>query len=141
MFPISLTEADYKQAVTKRGRLDGVPIKAIAIIEHFQPYLQPNPKETVLGILDELTNVNKHRMVIFTTLHGFTSELPPSIPYLMGVVRNVDTEGTILKEVPMRGILTLQEGFTKNIEITNCIDTAARFISEEMLPLFEEFFK
>lgn len=141
MFPIALTEADYKQAVTKRGRLDGVPPEAIAIIDRFQPYLQPTPKETVLGILDELTNVNKHRRVIFTSLHGSASELPSSIPYLMGVVRNVNSEGTILREVHMRGILTLQEGLTKNIEITNCIDTAARFIGEEMLPLFEKFFK
>jgi hypothetical protein len=140
MFPVALTLAQYEGDL-KRHRLDGVPSEAIEIIGRFQPYLQPNPKETVLGILDELTNVNKHRRVIFTGLHGLVGELPPSVPYIMGVVQNLDSKGTVLNEVPIRGVLTIQEGLSKSIEITNCIDTAARFIGEEMLPLFEKFFK
>jgi hypothetical protein len=141
MFPLALTQHQYQNDLKNRDRLDGVPPEAIAIIDRFQPYLQPNPKETVLGILDELTNVNKHRRVIFTGLHGVLGELPPSAPYIMGVVRNVDAQGNVLREVHMRGVLTLQEGLTKSIEITNCVDTAAQFIGEEMLPLFEKFFK
>ena len=140
MFPVALTSEQYESDL-KSPRRDGAAPEAIATIERFQPYLQPNPKETVLGILDELTNVNKHRRVIFTALHGVAGDLPPSFPYIMGVVRNVSPEGVVLSEVPIRGVLTLQEGLLKSIEITNCIDTAARFISEEMLPQFERFFK
>jgi hypothetical protein len=141
MFPLALTPDQFKNDVKKRGRLDGVAPAAVVVIDQFQPYHRPNPKETVLGILDELTNVNKHRRVIFTGLHGVARPLPSSIPCILGVVRNVDSQGTILSETPMSGVLTLQEGLSKSIEITNCIDTAAQSICEEMLPLFEKFFK
>jgi hypothetical protein len=140
MFPVALTLAQYESDL-KRQRLHGVPPEALKTIDRFQPYHESDPKESVLGILDELTNVNKHRRVIFTGLHAVVAGLPPSVPYIMGVVRNVDPQGAVLSEVPMRGVLTLQEGLSKSIEITNCIDTAARFISEEMLPQFEKFFK
>ncbi len=106
MFPLALTEKQYKDDLEKRHRLDGVPAEAIAVIDRFQPYLQPNPKETVLGILDELTNVNKHRRVIFTGLHGVVGELASSVPYIMGVVSYVDANGILLREVPMKGVLT-----------------------------------
>src|ERR1700691_5308724 len=46
MFPLALTEKQYKDDLEKRHRLDGVPAKAIAVIDRFQPYLQPSPKET-----------------------------------------------------------------------------------------------
>jgi hypothetical protein len=141
MFPVALTADQYKNDVTKRKRLDGVDPAAVAVIDQFQPYRQPNPKNTVLGILDELTNVNKHRRVIFTGLHGVARPLPSFIPCILGVVRNVDSQGTILSETPISGVLTLHEGLSKTIEITNCIDTAAQFINEEMLPHFEKFFK
>jgi hypothetical protein len=139
MFPLALTPEQY-QSDLKRGRLDGVDPNAIAVIERFQPFHSQTPKETVLGILDELTNLNKHRRLIFTGLHGITGDLAPSIPHILGVVSYVDAQGTVLKDVPMKGVLTLQEGLAKSIEITNCVDTAARFIGEEMLPFFERFF-
>jgi hypothetical protein len=141
MFPLALTPRQYQDDLAKRHRLDGVAVEAIAMIGRFQPYLQPNPKDTVLGILDELTNINKHRRVIFTGLHGVVGELPSSVPHIMGVVTYLDENGLVLKKIPTKGILTLQEGLAKSIEVTNCVDTAARFIGEEMLPLFEEFFK
>ena len=141
MFPLALTEKQYKDDLEKRHPLDGVSAEAIAVIDRFQPYLQPNPKETVLGILDELTNVNKHRRVIFTGLHGVVGELASSVPYIMGVVSYVDADGILLREIPMRGVLTLQEGLAKDIEVTNCVDTGARFILEEMLPFFQPFFE
>lgn len=46
MFPIALTSEQYRDDLRKRHRLDGVPLEAIAIIDHFQPYLQPDPKDT-----------------------------------------------------------------------------------------------
>ena len=116
-------------------------MEAIAVINQFQPYLQMHPKETVLGILDELTNVNKHRRVIFTGLHATEEALPVHIPCLLGVVTQVDVNGAVIGETPIRAVLTLQEGLSKNIEITNCVDTAAKLINQEMLPFFEDFFK
>lgn len=141
MFPIALTLRQYEDDLDKRHRLDGVPPDAAAIIDRFQPYRSLNPKETVLGILEELTNVNKHRRMIFTGLHGTVAELPSFIPHIEGVVRYTDANGAFLEEVTVRAVLTLQEGLSKSIEVTNCVDTTARFISEQMLPLFEPFFK
>lgn len=141
MFPIALTQKQYEGDLTKRGRLDGVDPKAIAIIDRLQPYHDPSPKETVLGVLDELTNINKHRRVIFTGLHGVTSDLPETIPHVLGVVTWLDSQGAVLQTVNVRAALTLKEGLSKNIELTNCVDTAARLILEQVIPLFEEFFK
>ena len=141
MFPLALSEKQYRDDLFKRRRLDGVAPEAIAIIDQLQPYLQEHPKETVLGILDELTNVNKHRRVIFTGLHATSEILPAHIPCLLGVVTQVDANGQIVGEIPMRAVLTLQEGLSKSIEVTNCVDTATKLISQQILPLFEDFFK
>jgi hypothetical protein len=140
MFPVALSQKQYEDDRDKRHRLDGVSPEAASIIDLFQPYRNPKPKETVLGILEELTNLSKHRRMIFTGLHGTVDELPSYIPHIEGVVRYLDKDGALLQEVTVRAVLTLQEGLTKSIEITNCVDTSARFISEQMLPLFEPFF-
>ena len=140
-FPVALSEKQYRDDLVKRRRLDGVAPEAIAIIDQLQPYLQAHPKETVLGILDELTNVNKHRRVIFTGLHATKETLPSHIPCLLGVVTQVDSNGKVIGEIPMQAVLTLQEGLSKSIEVTNCVDTAAKLIAQQILPLFEDFFK
>jgi hypothetical protein len=140
-FPLALTEKQYRDDLVKRRRLDGVVPEAIAIIDQLQPYHQEHPKETVLGILDELTNVNKHRRVIFTGLHATPEPLPTHIPCLTGVVTQVDANGIVIGETSMQAVLTLQEGLSRSIEVTNCVDTAAKLISQEILPLFEDFFK
>jgi|ERR1700728_2087230 hypothetical protein len=141
LFPIAMSEKQYREDLVKRHRLDGVVPEAIAIIDKLQPYLQPLPKETVLGILDELTNVNKHRRVIFTGLHATVDPLPPMFPRFSGVIMREGANGLIIEGTPMQAFLTLQEGLTKNIEVTNCVDTIAKLISQEIVPLFECFFK
>jgi hypothetical protein len=142
MFPISMTVADYREALTRRGRLNGVAPAAIAIIDALQPYRLPDPKESPLAVLDALTNINKHRRVILTGLAAVARELPIAFPHIMGVVRDIAPDGvTILRETPLWGFIRIQDGFAQDIEITNCVDTAARFIGEGVLPLFEEFFK
>jgi hypothetical protein len=140
MFPIAMTEAAFKNDVARRGRLDGVDPNAIAIIDKFQPYLSTEPKQSILAIFDELTNINKHRRVVLTRLAGSGGDLPLPFPHIIGVVKNVTAEGGVISETAHRGFICIDDGFAKDIEITNCLDTIARYIGEEMLPRFEVFF-
>jgi hypothetical protein len=144
MFPIAITQKQYEEALKKRHRLDNVDSRAIAIIDRFQPFHSPRPEATVLAILDKLTNINKHRRVILTSLTGLVGNdaaLPLDMPCMAGIVRSVDPDGNTVRDLPLSAILVLQEGLSKSIEVTNCVNTVANFIGNEMLPLFEDFFK
>jgi hypothetical protein len=141
MFPIAMSEAAYNGDLKQRKRLDGVDPNAIALIGAFQPYLLPDPKDSDLAKFEELTNINKHRRVILTRLSSAGGELPLPFPHILGVVKNVTLEGEVLAEHPLRGFITINDGFVRDIEITNCLDTIAHFIGEEMLPRFEKFFR
>jgi hypothetical protein len=142
MFPIALTEKAYKDDLTKRHRLDGVDSAATAIIDALQPFHRPEPKDSPLAVLDQLTNINKNRRVILTGLVGAARPLPAAFPHIMGVVRDIAPDGiTVLRETPLWGFIRIQDGFAQDVEITNCIDTTARVIGEEILPHFERFFE
>jgi hypothetical protein len=65
MFPVCLTRQAFQDA-QRRDRLQGVDPAAIALIESIQPYLDGQPNATSLAILDELTNINKHRRLLLT---------------------------------------------------------------------------
>ncbi|MGD0914007.1 MAG: hypothetical protein ABR928_19115 [Terracidiphilus sp.] len=65
MFPICLTVQAFQSA--QRGDLmQGVDSAAIALIESIQPYHDGQPSATSLAILNELTNINKHRRLVLT---------------------------------------------------------------------------
>jgi hypothetical protein len=141
MFPISLNEKDYKSALVKQLRLDGVDPKAITIIDSLQPYLLAKPEESPLALLDALTNLNKHRRVIFSNLAACEVEPPIPFPCLMGTMRTVLPDGEFVSERQLWGFVTIQDGAVKDIEITMFLNTLARYLEDEVLPLFEEFFE
>lgn len=141
MFPIEMTLQKYKDAVTKRHRLDGMAESAIAIIDSLQPYHLQDPKESPLSILDELTNINKHRRVLLTSLAAADSAPPLHFPQMYGVVRTFTDSGQVLSETPVWSFLTIQDSAAKDMEITVCLDSLARFIGDKMLPLFNQFFE
>ena len=142
MFPICVTEATYEEELTKRKRLDGVPLEAVAIIDRHQPYKDILPEETTLAMLDSLTNINKHRRVILTGFAGLRTEvIPAGIPHIIGEVTMFGHNGEVASQTPVHAVLTIQDGFAKDIEITNFIDVTAQFLREEFFPLFQRFFK
>jgi hypothetical protein len=57
-FPITLTARGF-QGQLKRGRLYGLPVKAITLIRR----LQPEKRSDVLWVLSELDNFDKHRTI------------------------------------------------------------------------------
>jgi hypothetical protein len=140
MFPISLTPNDYKNELTKRHRLAGVDPAATSIIDTLQPYVSTNPERSPLAMLDELTNLNKHRRIILTSLAGTTIEIPKSSPCILGFVRQISQGGQV-DDLPISGCVTIQDGFAKDIEIIHFLDVTAYFISQQVLPLFKKFFK
>jgi hypothetical protein len=48
--------------------------------------------------------------------------------------------GMVLSEIPLKGFVTIPDGFAKDIEIKDGLETIARFIGEEMLPQLKKFF-
>jgi hypothetical protein len=137
MFPIALTLGDYKNEVVKRHRLDGISATALAHIEACQPYLVGDPSHHPLAILDELTNINKHRRVLFTYLSSAITEPTVSFPYISRTVHGYDAEGKIVETVPLWTYVTIDEGGAKGTEITTCLDDLAIFVGDKLLPLFD----
>jgi hypothetical protein len=66
-FPVAHTIDTYREEIN-RGRLKNVDPAAIAIIEGVQPYHISPAEETFLAVLNKLTNINKHRRLLLTTL-------------------------------------------------------------------------
>lgn len=62
-FPICSSPKNFAAAL-KRKRLEGVPEKAVTLIERLQPY---HSGENPLGTLDDLHNIDKHKSLHLTT--------------------------------------------------------------------------
>lgn len=66
-FPVAHTLDAYEEEIN-RGRLKGVDPAAVALIQSVQPYHLSVPGDTFLSVLNKLTNINKHRRLLLTTL-------------------------------------------------------------------------
>lgn len=65
-YPICSTPELYKDAV-KRGNVRGLKKTTYAIIESQQPYTQKNPADTVLAVVQDFNNQDKHRLLLVTS--------------------------------------------------------------------------
>jgi hypothetical protein len=80
MFPLSLTYGEFVKQVA-RERLNGLPPKAVTLVETFQPY---HAAFDFLGALGELENIDKHRtlVIVASFVHGLYS---PEFASLYGI--------------------------------------------------------
>jgi hypothetical protein len=140
MFPIALDRKTYAGDV-KRHRLDGLSGPMMAQVDALQPYHHSDPKESPLAVLEDLSNINKHRRVILTNLHAFTIPPPYPCPHWGGIVSEDTSDGKPTEEVPFWAYVILRDGVANSMEITTCLDALARHIGEVVLPRFQEFFK
>lgn len=62
-FPIASTAERFAEAM-KRGDIRGVSSRAQQLIERFQPYQPPATPPTIMGILRDFTNTDKHRALV-----------------------------------------------------------------------------
>jgi hypothetical protein len=152
MFPICDKPKAFKDAI-RRGQLTGVPEEAITEIERLQPYhLGQDWEKANLWVLNEFSNINKHRRVVLTMLRGTTAAIKTHVIdgelWMRGHLPTLDDNAKII--LPMRGnqvevnaqivsFVTFQEGAAKGIEVTSCLN----IILQEVYAVvsgFEKFF-
>lgn len=62
-FPICTTERAFKDACNRR-QLDGISPAAKAVVASVQPFTSSTPDDTVLHVVSELDNADKHRLLV-----------------------------------------------------------------------------
>lgn len=114
-FPICSTETNFQEAC-KKGTLKYVSSSARKLIATFQPYTQPNPENTVLSVINEYDNCDKHRLlVVVTTVVRVGTEIH------VGVDNKIDQS---------------PERKGKNPAITNLGDLSPKKISKDGTEIF-----
>ncbi len=142
-FPIALTEADYKNEVSKRNRLTGISVEAHAVIDALQPYLRAQQHEregTPLAVLDSLQNINKHRRVLLTgwkAIENFDFVVPRSGK----LVHIVPFDPAMSKEERIFTFVGVEDGPIGGMEVTTFVDSFAYYFIETLFPMFDGFFK
>jgi len=149
-FPVCLTPSAFKDA--KRGdRLKGIPAEAETLVESLQPYTHSDPSDHWLAILDELTNINKHRRIFVATLSGFSmsgmlAELDKIVewgdPNTMIDHRktgNILTAEQVQMQDDFVPFVAFDEGAVKGMEIGLLAETYIGIVAQA-LDGFERFF-
>ena len=142
MFPICQKEDSYNKAL-KSGRLKDIPDEAAAIIDAIQPFHRAFAERNrhMLVVLDQLTNINKHRHVLGTLVANRLApgDLPPR-HYMEARIFNRPGNGEIVTG-RLISYIAFEDSSVKDIEIASAIDTLFRFLVEEVFSKFEKFFK
>jgi hypothetical protein len=147
-FPICKTVSSFKGAAA--NCLSGVAKNAIKEIELLQPYHYGQEWElSVLWILNELSNINKHRRVLMTTLQ---TDLSPDFDIITHErMRLSSDENAVVRfaikpgekvQVKVKGMIfiALNEGPTKGQEIGQCLNGIAGYLDTIVFPKFARFF-
>lgn len=72
-FPICSTEKAFKQAC-QRGQINDVGATARKLIQNVQPFTTPTPDDTVLYVVSQYDNADKHRLLVVVTAVGYLGE-------------------------------------------------------------------
>jgi hypothetical protein len=109
-------------------------------VEAMQPFLLANPKDSPLYVLDELTNLNKHRNPLKTVLCCY-SEVEPIVPqpHMRAIKRLPIAGAEAFKEIPIWLWIGVADDSAINMEVITLLDTLAQYLGNEVLPLFKQF--
>jgi|HubBroStandDraft_1064217.scaffolds.fasta_scaffold192752_1 hypothetical protein len=156
MFPVCLTAKSFEDAL-KSGRLDGIDVHAIALIDQVQPYHagESDAPGQGLFVLDDLTNINKHRHVLLTLIRSAPAadtqfaQIGDEMWALPSpTVLDPNTEfGSNLtpQQMEMHGnlitFIALHEGAAENVEVILCLTGLISYVSNDLLPRFQIFFE
>ncbi|WP_433967150.1 hypothetical protein [Tunturiibacter gelidiferens] len=139
-FPICQTPESYKQAL-KNSRLKGVTAEAREIIKKLQPaFLPKGPNPKAIYVLDELTNENKHRTPLITSV---VSTFKPDEPLPF---RHVELEitrtrnGQLIPGERIVAFVAYKHPLVERLEVMAILDALFLDVAEDTLPLFERFF-
>jgi hypothetical protein len=152
MFPVCLTPDSFKSAESG-GRLQGVDPTAIALIKSIQPYHDGQPSATSVAVLDELTNINKHRRLLLTDYSTLSlSEMSDSLdkwlkagsPDLTTLVHDAGIGRVVTAEqMKMQGDLipfvAFNEGAVKEMDVRFTLEGLLIYVSA-VVNNFEVFF-
>jgi hypothetical protein len=143
MFPIALTKAAFENAVTSQRRLDGVDANAIATIEELQPF-RTHPAESQmspLAVLEELTNLNKHRRMFLTAFEGKAfGQDKPDFPALTTSFSMGPDPSEMKVQGRIANYVAIQDGAWKGEEVSKILGTINKHIATEVLPKFKDYF-
>lgn len=153
-FPICIKPSAWDKEI-KRGTLDGIDNRAGTLIETMQPYHAGNPEQSLLAVLHEFTNINKHRRLLLTSVK--TQAPPHDIKTVDGqsfallnpprtqddaVFGPFEVIGDQVKmEAQAIAFIGIDEAPAKRFELTSLVERIARFIDQDVLPQFDEFFR
>jgi hypothetical protein len=141
-FPICKSEKSFE--LVRKKRLVGVPEEAIDMIRALQPYSERDPSSArpqTIHILDELTNANKHRQVLSTTLATMLkpdTEVP--FPHIeLELIRH--REGESIPGERLLAYLAFEGNIVKGLEVTATLSALMDWVGFEVLPQFQKFFR
>jgi len=140
MFPIAMSSDQYERDI-QNNKIKGVPPLAAAYIDSLQPFLRQAPKGSPLYFIDELTNLNKHRRPILTGVPGTKKEPLYDFPHIIGLIRGSETPEGPVTDNTVRLWVGLGDDPGFNMEVFTLTDQLKRYVGDEVLPLFEKFFK
>jgi len=162
MFPVCSTPEAFQDAVTKQRRLLGIPDVAKAVIECLQPYNCGDFSKALLWIIDDLCNINKHRRVLLTRMHGGLAPEDTETKIVDGEVWTrvdlskikddtkigpfpiVDGSAGPGIQVPVNlhviAFIAFDEGGAKGMHVSAVMAGMLEYIYKSVLPLFNEFF-
>jgi hypothetical protein len=156
MFPISSTPDAFKVQLA-RGRLNGVPKDAATEIELLQPNrLGQDFDKAMLWVIDDLCNINKHRRLLLTHLHGSPRPDDLELRTVKGELwAQVDVttmkretkigpfpiiDGKVHMDAHVIAFLSFDEGAAQNLDVCLVLNELLRFVSYDIVPRFERFF-
>jgi hypothetical protein len=109
----------------------------MAHIEACQPFSAAEPSKHPLAVLDQLTNINKHRRVLFAHLSSSTET--PFGPHFVRKVNHHDGNGNIIGTTPVCLFVAFGESVVQGKEIVGVLETLSRYVGDELFPVFELF--
>jgi hypothetical protein len=162
MFPICPTPQAFQDAVSKQRRISGIAPDAVTIIERLQPYNCGDFKQSVLWFIDDLCNINKHRRVLLTRMHGgiapegTETKIVDGQAWFKTDIAKIQDDAKIGPfpivngplgtgvQVPMNlhimAFIAFDEGTAKGKHVTAMLGGVLHYVYEEVIPLFGEFF-
>jgi hypothetical protein len=72
-FPLCASKKEFKEACG-RGQIKGVGVSARKLIESVQPYASPTPDDTILYVISQYDNADKHRLLVVVTAVAYLGE-------------------------------------------------------------------
>jgi hypothetical protein len=139
MFPIATTEDQYQRYI-QNGKVRGIHPHAMMYIESLQPFLLQIPKISPLYLIDELTNLNKHRRPILAGVQGTKKDLIYDFPHIIGIINAAEVADGPITESTLRLWVGVGDEPALNMEVVSLIEILTFYVRNETLPLFERFF-